>query len=370
MSGVGANRHPERDERGEAENRAAGQASKGVLHGWVDDGAPAEVRRPTPSTQSGRGVRLTRLCSRSSSTPSYSLIIKTSTDLPPDVRAAVKSAPRHGRGQAPAPPRRSTIIAQNIDQAGGRRRRHLPGHRHADLRGQDAGRRQPDLDEAADPAAVAEATRRGKLRPNSVDSLTGENTGNNLGPGTPIIHFEQWERDDIEVKLMLKGGGCENMNAQYSLPIGAARISAAPIARSKACASASCTRSGRRRARAARRAPIGVCIGGDRTSGYVEAKQQLFRTLDDVNADPRLAELEAEIMRTVNTLGVGTMGFGGKRVADRLQGRRAESAARQLLRVGRLRLLGVSPPRRRARRRRPARSRSGSIAIRQCRRCR
>ncbi len=42
--------------------------------------------------------------------------------------------------------------------------------------------------------AVAEATRRGKLRPNSVDSITGENSGDNLGPGTPIVHFEQWER--------------------------------------------------------------------------------------------------------------------------------------------------------------------------------
>ena len=56
--------------------------------------------------------------------------------------------------------------------------------------------------------AVAEATKRGKLRPNSVDSITGENSGNNLGGGTPIIHFEQWENDDeIEVKLILKGGG-------------------------------------------------------------------------------------------------------------------------------------------------------------------
>ena len=66
--------------------------------------------------------------------------------------------------------------------------------------------------------AVAEATKRGKLRPNSVDSITGENSGNNLGPGTPIIHFEQWEQDAIEVKLILKGGGCENTNAQYALP--------------------------------------------------------------------------------------------------------------------------------------------------------
>ena len=67
--------------------------------------------------------------------------------------------------------------------------------------------------------AVAEATRRGKLRPNSVDSITGKNSGDNLGPGTPIIHFDQWERDEIEVKLILKGGGCENTNAQYALPV-------------------------------------------------------------------------------------------------------------------------------------------------------
>src|SRR5207247_6101120 len=67
--------------------------------------------------------------------------------------------------------------------------------------------------------AVAEATRRGKLRPNSVDSITGKNSGDNLGPGTPIVHFEQWEQDAIEIKLILKGGGCENTNAQYALAI-------------------------------------------------------------------------------------------------------------------------------------------------------
>ena len=159
--------------------------------------------------------------------------------------------------------------------------------------------------------AIAEATRRGKLRPNSVDSLTGENSGNNLGPGTPIIHFEQWERDDIEVKLILKGGGCENMNAQYSLPAELPHLGRADRtiegvrkcilhavwnAQGKGCAPGA----------------IGVCIGGDRTSGYVDAKEQLFRSLDDVNPDARLAELEAEIMRTVNTLGVGPMGFGGR----------------------------------------------------------
>jgi fumarate hydratase, class I len=238
------------------------------------------------------------------------LIVRTSTDLPPDVRAAMKVAmlqeqPGTQSSQALA------VIAQNIDLA-------------ADGEGaicQDTG--MPTF-EVKTPVganqiemkkqirdAVAEATRRGKLRPNSVDSLTGENSGNNLGPGTPIVHFEQWERDEIEVKLILKGGGCENMNAQYSLPaelphLGRADRSLDGVrkcilhavwhAQGKGCAPGA----------------VGVCIGGDRTSGYVHAKEQLFRTLDDINPDPRLAELEASIMGEVNRLGVGAMGFGGR----------------------------------------------------------
>ena len=239
-----------------------------------------------------------------------SLIVRTSTDLPPDVRAAMKHAV-HAEDAASRAGTALNIISQNIDQA-------------AEIEGaicQDTG--MPTF-EIKTPVganqiwmkkqikdAIAEATRRGKLRPNSVDSLTGENSGNNLGPGTPVIHFEQWERDDVEVKLLLKGGGCENMNIQYSLPTELPNLGRADRtiegvrkcilhavwnAQGKGCAPGA----------------VGVCIGGDRTSGYVEAKQQLFRSLDDVNPDQRLADLEAEIMRTVNTLGVGAMGFGGK----------------------------------------------------------
>jgi fumarate hydratase class I len=160
--------------------------------------------------------------------------------------------------------------------------------------------------------AIAEATAKGKLRPNSVDSITGQNSGDNLGPGTPIVHFEQWGNDDeIEVKLILKGGGCENMNVQYSLPADLAHLGRADRslegvrkcilhavwhAQGKGCAPGA----------------VGVCIGGDRTSGSVNATEQLFRTLDDVNPDPRLADLEASVMGEVNKLGVGTMGFGGR----------------------------------------------------------
>src|SRR5829696_2336181 len=128
------------------------------------------------------------------------LITKTSTDLPPDVRAAMATAlaaedPATRAGQA------LTIIAQNIDHA-------------AACEGpicQDTG--MPTFE-----VRVPVGANQGELRPNSVDPITGENSGDNLGPGTPIIHFEQWEHNEIEVRLILKGGGCENTNAQYSLP--------------------------------------------------------------------------------------------------------------------------------------------------------
>ena len=239
-----------------------------------------------------------------------SLIIKTSTDLPPDVRAAMRAAMNEEPKGSQAH-QALTIIGQNIDQAAGGEGAIC----------QDTG--MPTF-EVKTPvganqiwmkqqikSAIAEATKRGKLRPNSVDSLTGENSGDNLGPGTPIIHFEQWERDDIEVKLILKGGGCENMNAQYSLPAELPHVGRADRTLEgvrKAILHAVWNAQGKGCAPGA----IGVCIGGDRTSGYVHAKEQLFRSLDDVNADSRLAALEAEIMRTVNTLGVGAMGFGGR----------------------------------------------------------
>ena len=238
------------------------------------------------------------------------LITQTATNLPPDVRAAMKRAAEaeaagSRAGQALA------IIAENIDEASSCegpicQDTGMPTFEvHVPVGANQIVMRKKIRE------AVAEATRRGKLRSNSVDSITGENSGDNLGPGTPIIHFDQWERDDIEVKLILKGGGCENTNAQYSLPadlqhLGRADRSLEGVrkcilhavwhAQGKGCGPGA----------------IGVCIGGDRTSGYLHAKEQLFRTLDDTNPDERLAGLEATIMNTVNNLAVGPMGFGGK----------------------------------------------------------
>ena len=156
-------------------------------------------------------------------------------------------------------------------------------------------------------AAVREATAKGYLRQNSVDSVTGGNTGDNIGPGSPAIHFHQWRRDYVEVKLMLKGGGCENVGDQFSLPhpklggrdmkgVENAILQAVIGAQGKGCGPGI----------------LGVSIGGDRASGYAESKHQLLRTMDDTNPDPLLAELEDRIVEKANQSGIGPMGFGGK----------------------------------------------------------
>jgi fumarate hydratase class I len=159
--------------------------------------------------------------------------------------------------------------------------------------------------------AVVEATKRGKLRPNSVDSLTGKNSGNNLGIETPVIHFEQWEKDEIEVKLILKGGGCENKNIQYSVPAELEHLGRVgrDLAGVKKCILHAVWQA---QGQGCSPGAIGVCIGSDRATGYTLAKYQLFRTLEDSNPNPVLAQLEEEIMAEANQLGVGAMGFGGK----------------------------------------------------------
>ena len=158
--------------------------------------------------------------------------------------------------------------------------------------------------------AVKEATARGYLRQNSVDSVDGVNTGDNLGPGSPVFHWEQTRDAHIHARLVLKGGGCENMSAQYSLPmeiqgkrvdrnlegVRACILDAVWKAQGKGCGPGF----------------LGVAIGGDRASGYEFAKRQLLRFVDDTNPDPALAELEARIMKEANTLDIGPMGFSGK----------------------------------------------------------
>jgi fumarate hydratase class I len=156
--------------------------------------------------------------------------------------------------------------------------------------------------------AVTLATKKGFLRQNSVDSLTGKNDGTNVGPGSPVVHFHQHRSSETSVRLMLKGGGCENVGVQYSLPnekLKANRdldgcrkviLDAVLQAQGKGCGPGI----------------LGVCIGGDRATGYEFSKQQFLREISDRNTNPELDRLEQDILKTANELGIGPMGFGGK----------------------------------------------------------
>jgi len=158
--------------------------------------------------------------------------------------------------------------------------------------------------------AVVVATKKGYLRQNSVDSLTGENSGTNLGPGSPMFKFVQAEDDNLDIRLVQKGGGCENMSTQYKLPaefngkkfgrdlegVRACILDAVYQAQGKGCSPGF----------------LGVCIGGDRASSLDWAKYQLLREVDDTNPIAELAQLEERIMKQANELQIGPMGFGGK----------------------------------------------------------
>ena len=159
-------------------------------------------------------------------------------------------------------------------------------------------------------AAMAEATQRSYMRPNAVDAVYDKNSGNNLGGDDfPYVHFEEVDADQpLTIELMLKGGGCENVGRQYSLPdnsLGAGRdlagvrkvvLDAVQKAQGQGCAPG----------------VLGVSIGGDRGSSYIKSKEVLLSEMGTRNTDPKLAELEERLTKEANEMGIGPMGFGGR----------------------------------------------------------
>jgi len=236
------------------------------------------------------------------------LVRFTSTDLPADVEQKLREA-RQREVPGSAAQGALNAILQNVDLA--RRTgspicqdtgtplffvHHPPGWSARQLAEQIR-------------AAVAEATRRSFLRPNAVDSLSGKNSGNNLGdPSFPTIHFEETDGERLVADLILKGGGCENVGAQYSLPhaglqagrdlegVRRAALDAVHKAQGQGCAPGI----------------LGIAIGGDRGSSYLASKQALLRPIDDRHPDPELAALETRLTDEANQLGIGPMGFGGE----------------------------------------------------------
>lgn len=237
------------------------------------------------------------------------LIIKTSTELPEDVTAALESQFAQETPSSNAASVLETLL-ENVRLA---HERQLPlcqdtGTIHFFVSAPDDFPRRRFQADAE--RAVVEATRRGLLRQNCVESVTGHNTGNNLGYVNPTFHWE--ETDDAsappKVTLLLKGGGSENVGIQYSLPdetLHAGRdldgvkkclLDAVYRAQGKGCAPGI----------------LGVCIGGDRAGGAEEAKRQLLRRIGERSNDPTLATLEQEVLAKANALGIGPTGLGGK----------------------------------------------------------
>jgi fumarate hydratase class I len=236
------------------------------------------------------------------------LVRLTSTDLPPDVEASIRQAVEQEEPGSAARGALETIL-ENVKLS---RKNSTPICQDTGTpifyvyypSGWSTRELRQQIEEA-----VVQATKKAYLRPNSVDSISGKNSGNNLGgKHFPSIHFEEVEGDVLTIELILKGGGCENVGAQYSLPdttLNAGRdlagvrkvmLDAVYRAQGQGCAPGI----------------LGVAIGGDRGSGYYASKEALYRKMDDHNPNPQLEAMEQRMVEEANQLGIGPMGFGGK----------------------------------------------------------
>ncbi|MCX6992741.1 MAG: fumarate hydratase [Kiritimatiellaeota bacterium] len=234
------------------------------------------------------------------------LIRRTSADLPRDVEAALRQARRQEKPQSSARWALDTILA-NI---------RLARARNAPLC-QDTGtllfycavpfRFDTRRLTAAIHAAVRQATHEGSLRPNTIDPLTGCSCAHNLGAGAPVIHIEFAPRRTVAIRLIMKGGGSENVSTQFSLPdarlkagrdlegVRRCMLAAVAQAQGNGCAPG----------------VLGVCIGGDHATGTECAKRQFLRPLNDHASEARLVALERQVLADAQKLGIGPMGFGG-----------------------------------------------------------
>ena len=235
------------------------------------------------------------------------LVRRAATDLPLDVERRLAAIRRTESAGSPARWALDTILA-NTALA---RARSLPLCQDTGTplfflrlpRGTDQVRL-----ERAIRAAVASATRRGWLRQNAIDAVSGRGYPSNVAPGLPSVHVEQASVRHVEARLLLKGGGSENVGVQYSLPDSALEAGR-DLEGVRRCLLDAVVRT---QGRGCAPGLLGVCLGGDRLDGMLHAKRQLLRPLADRAADPALARLEARVARESASLGIGPMGFGGR----------------------------------------------------------
>ncbi len=234
------------------------------------------------------------------------LIRLTSSSLPHDIESAIRKVRLKEKKHSPAR-WALDLIVENIN---------LARDRQAPLC-QDTGSllfyiRCPDGFDISGLSAVIrfavrQATQQGYLRQNTFDSITGKVCGMNIGTGAPVIHAQYSKRQTVEIRLIMKGGGSENVSVQYSLPdtrlcadrdldgVRRCALDAVLKAQGNGCAPG----------------VLGICIGGDRATGAECAKQQFLRLLNDPAPERQLAQLEKRILKQANAMGIGPMGFGG-----------------------------------------------------------
>ena len=256
------------------------------------------------------------------------LIRSTSSSLPEDVLDALKSARQRETDGSSA----AVVLGTILDNCAIAAKRGTPLC-------QDTGTLTFFVDEAlrdtVTPAAIKEAvaiaTEKGYLRKNTIDAITGKSCDDNCAEGAPVVHYRMSSCSSgarssrPTVTLVMKGGGSENMSRQYSLPdssLGAGR-DLAGVRR--------CVLDAVQKIQGYGCAPgiLGICIGGDRATGYEVAKEQLLRPLDEygairptadeasvsldkLNSLEHLSLLESILLKEANSLGIGPMGLGGK----------------------------------------------------------
>ena len=237
------------------------------------------------------------------------LVRRTSTDLPADVEAKLRTSYADEEPGSAAQGALDTIL-KNVDLA---RKNSTPICQDTGTllfyvhypEGLSTRKLKKQIQDA-----VVEATKLNYLRPNSVNTITGKNTGDNSGDDYyPTIHFEEVDENlPLTIELMLKGGGCENVGAQYKLPnteMGAGRdlagvrkvvLDAVHQAQGKGCAPG----------------VLGIAIGGDRGGSYLASKETLLGKIGEENPNPELNAMEDQLTEEINQMGIGPMGFGGK----------------------------------------------------------
>ncbi len=235
------------------------------------------------------------------------LIRRASTDMPVDVEQALRKAAESEESGGNAY-RTLSVMLENIELARDRSRPLCQDTGTLLFWVEAAPKLCREEFTAAAREAVKEATEKGLLRRNCVDTLSGRGSDDNWGNGMPVIHWNTKPEGESRVSLVLKGGGCENVGTQYALPeeqVGAER----DLEGVRRCCLDAVWRA---QGRGCSPGVLGVCVGGDRASGYQESKRQFLRIIGERSQNSRLAALESQILEQANQLNIGPMGVGGR----------------------------------------------------------